>query len=97
MAAHSIPDIFYILRKDLPENARRELLLKLCEILKVEGLDHLKIVSSLNRWDFSDFEDCLQAECAAAVQADYIVTRNVKDFRKCSIPAITAEELCLKL
>lgn len=67
MAAHSIPNIFYILRKDLSEDERREVLLGLCQILKVEGLDHLKILSALYKRDFSDFEDCLQAECAAAV------------------------------
>lgn len=30
--------------------------------------------------DFKDFEDCIQDECAVAVNADCIVTCNVKDF-----------------
>ena len=33
-------------------------------------------------------EDCLQAECAKDFSADYIVTRNVKDFQNSMIPAI---------
>lgn len=38
-----------------------------------------------------DFEDCLQDECAKQVNADYIVTRNIKDFSKSDIPAVTPE------
>lgn len=97
IAAHSIPNIFYILRKDMPEDDRREVLLRLCRILRVEGIDQVKIISALKKKDFSDFEDCLQAECAASVQARYIVTRNIKDFAGCGIPAVTAEALCAEL
>ena len=38
--------------------------------------------------DFSDFEDSVQAACAERVKADYIVTRNVRDFKNSSVPAI---------
>lgn len=86
-----ISNIFYILRKDMPEDQRREILLRLCRILQVVGIDQMKIVSALNKRDFSDFEDCLQVECAAAMQADYIITRNVKDFTRSNITPITAE------
>lgn len=52
MAAHSIPNIFYILRKDMTEADRREVLLRLCKILRVEGIDRFKIVSALDKKDF---------------------------------------------
>ena len=94
MAAHSIPNLFYFLRKDMTEEDRRNVLLRLCKILKVEGIDQHKILCALNKKEFSDFEDCLQTECAIAIQADYIITRNVKDFSQSRIPAITAEEFC---
>ena len=55
-------------------------MLSLCEILEVEGVDSRKVKSALNRRDFKDLEDCIQDECAAAIKADYIVTRNKKDF-----------------
>lgn len=96
IAAHSIPNIFYILRKDMTADERREVLLRICKIVKVEGIDQFKIITALNKKDFSDFEDCLQIECAEAVQADYIITRNVKDFTGCDIPAITAQEWSIK-
>ncbi len=39
----------------------------------------------------SDFEDALQVAAAAACQADSIVTRNLRDYRKASIRALSPE------
>lgn len=64
IAAHSIPNIFYILRKNYSINERRELLLGICKIFNVQCLDILKIKSALKDTEFSDFEDCLQMESA---------------------------------
>jgi predicted nucleic acid-binding protein len=38
--------------------------------------------------DFSDFEDAVVAFAAADASADYVITRNLKDFRK--IPGISS-------
>lgn len=92
LAAYSISNIFYILRKDLPIEDRRIVLLNLCEILEVEGVDSRKVKSALNRGDFKDLEDCIQNECAAAIKADYIVTRNKKDFENSTVLAILPQE-----
>ena len=39
-----------------------------------------------------DFEDAVQMETAKRIDADFIITRNVKDFMKSSIPAYTPLE-----
>lgn len=96
MAAHSIPNLFYILRKFMTEEERREALKDICQIIKVEGIDSFKIISALDNEDFSDFEDCLQEECAVAISADYIVTRNTKDFVSSRIPAILPDQFLEK-
>ena len=96
MAAHSIPNLFYILRKSMTEEERREALKDICQIVKVEGIDSFKIISALDNVDFSDFEDCLQEECAVAVSADYIVTRNAKDFVASRIPVILPDQFLEK-
>lgn len=88
IAAHSINNIFYILRKSIPETERREILKKLCIITTIIGIDKKKLINALNNASFSDMEDCLQAECAASFSADYIVTRNIKDFDKSSVVPI---------
>lgn len=96
MAAHSIPNMFYILRKDMSEDTRREVLLNLCEILTVEGVDSSKIIAALKNVEFRDLEDCIQERCAVSTKADYIVTRNIKDFDHAAVPAILPEQF-LKL
>lgn len=88
MAAHSIPNMFYILRKSMSDDERREALKFICQIVKIEGIDYIKIYSAIDNKEFSDLEDCLQEECAVAVLADYIVTRNMKDFVNSKVPAI---------
>lgn len=42
---------------------------------------------------FADFEDAVVAACAVRVGADLIVTRNISDFRRSPVPAMTPEEL----
>lgn len=96
IAAHSIMDIMYILRKEIPLAKRRQLLLDFMEFLTVVGIDQGKIIAALENEDFSDVEDCLQDECAKACGAEYIVTRNIKDYTNSTIPAITPDEF-LKL
>ena len=76
-AAQSVADMFYILRKNISVEERRKILLCLCNIFHVESVDKVKLTRALMNQDFSDFEDCLQSECAAAFKADYIITRNV--------------------
>ena len=40
----------------------------------------------------SDFEDCLQMECARDYGAKYIVTRNIADYEKSEIKAISPSD-----
>ncbi|MEE5991762.1 MAG: PIN domain-containing protein [Oscillospiraceae bacterium] len=97
IAAHSVSNIFYILRHDIPEQERRKLLIAMCQMFDVIGIDQQKLLSALHNQNFKDMEDCLQMECAVSFGADYIVTRNVKDFVKSSIPVVTPEEFVLIL
>lgn len=92
IAGHSVLNAMYVLRKNFTLEERKEIFLSLCEFLYVESVDFGKIIQALKDDDFSDFEDCLQMQCALSLRADYIVTRNVKDFVASEIPAITPEE-----
>ena len=91
IAAHSISNLFFILRKAFSVEERRSLLHNLCELFEV---DKVKILEALENEKFSDFEDCLQMECAKAFQADYIVTRNIDDFKGSEIPCMEPEKFC---
>lgn len=92
IAAHSVMNSFYILRKEFSPEERRSTLIDLCKIVYVVGIDKAKIISALENDHFSDVEDCLQTECAKDFSADYIVTRNIKDFEQSVIPAITPDQ-----
>ncbi len=92
VAAHSIVNMAYILRKNFKPAQLSKILLRLCKIFQVESIDLAKLTAALNNRDFSDFEDCLQTQCALSRRADYIVTRNVKDFATSEIPALSPED-----
>ena len=94
VSSQSIADTFYILRKDFSPAERKSLLLIICQIFHVEAVDEVKILFALADETFSDFEDCLQVQCAKSFRADYIITRNVKDFAASEIPAVTPEDFC---
>ncbi len=94
VSSQSVADAFYILRKDFSVAERKAFLLRICLIFQVEFVDKEKLVAALKDDTFSDFEDCLQMQCAKSFRADYIVTRNVKDFSASEIPAVTPEDFC---
>ena len=97
LAAHSIPNMFYILRKNFSQDERRFLLKNLCNIFKISDLNAKKILAALENEKFVDFEDCLQEECAVESMADYIVTRNPADFANSRVKVILPEEFLKKL
>lgn len=92
VAAHSIPNIFFILRKVYTEDERRDILADLTSFLSVAEINHEMIVSALTRREFCDFEDCLQDECATIVGADFIVSQNIKDYANSRVPAISPKD-----
>ncbi|MCL1955894.1 MAG: PIN domain-containing protein [Fibromonadales bacterium] len=92
VAAHSFTNMFYILRKVYSIDEMKQLLLNLSKIVNIVKIDELLIVNSLKNSLFSDVEDCLQAECAKVVNADYIVTRNIADFKNSFVSAISPSD-----
>lgn len=96
IAAHSISNMFFILRKVYAPEERRILLKSLCTLFEVESIDKRKIERALLNKEFSDFKDCLQMECALSFGADYIVSRNPKDFQNSKVPCIDPKELVVK-
>ncbi len=92
ISALSIPNIVYIMRKQLDREKIKEVLATLTSLFSVIELkesDLLKVADM----NFSDYEDAVQAVCAARIKADYIVTRNVKDYKNSKVPAVTPAEL----
>ena len=92
IAAHSVTNMFFILRKNYNSRERREILSSLFYIFDVEGIDKTKLLFGLQNEDFTDFEDCLQMECARSYGAEYIITRNVNDYKASEVKAILPKD-----
>lgn len=92
ISALSIPNIMYILRKELDADKTKEVLDNLMLIFSVADLkaDDLKKAADMK---FKDFEDAIQSACASRIKANYIVTRNIKDFSESRVTAIKPTEL----
>jgi predicted nucleic acid-binding protein len=91
----SFSNIFYVLRKFESSKRAYEILRKLKSIACVLSVDEKIIELSLNS-GFSDFEDAIQYYTAKENKIDYLLTRNIKDYKKAQIKVLTAEEF-LKL
>lgn len=92
ISALSIPNIVYIMRKELDSKMIKEILEKLSLIFEIVDLkeDDLKRASTLN---FKDYEDAIQSVQANRIKANYIITRNIKDYNNSKVAAIKPSEL----
>lgn len=96
ISALSVPNIVYIMRKELDQARVREVLRILTAIFSVVELRETDLLKAAEL-EFTDYEDALQSVAAQRINADFIVTRNGKDFTTSPVPAITPEELLKQL
>ena len=91
VSALTFANLVYVMRKELDEEKIREVHQKLSLIFNFEDLNASDISTAVDmKWD--DFEDAVQAATARRIHADYIITRNVKDFSKGEVMALTPAE-----
>ena len=92
ISALSIPNIVYILRKELTPEKTQEIIKQIFLIFKVTDLnaEDLKKAALIKS---NDYEVSLQIVCANRIKADFIITRNIRDFSNSKILAIKPSEL----
>ena len=88
VSATTVTDVVYILRKYLSPVAVRDALQTLLLIVDVASVSKGDISAAFLS-GMRDFEDAVQSACALRIGASYIVTRNLKDFEKSAVPAIS--------
>jgi hypothetical protein len=96
IAWHSIANFFYITAKSDIKDERKTFIAELCSFLKIVPASNQNLTVALEL-PFSDFEDAMQCACAIACEADFIVTRNVNDYKNSPIKALTPEQVLLAL
>jgi len=93
VAPHSLSNLYYFLRNEYSDSERREYLDSICRVMTVVPTDNKLISEAIFMTFIPDFEDALQYACAEAVDADYIVTRDLRGYPGTVIPAITPSAL----
>ncbi|MBK6850495.1 MAG: PIN domain-containing protein [Burkholderiales bacterium] len=90
LAWHSIATIAYLVERQHSAQMARAFIRGLLGWADVAVTQHADALQALD-WPMPDFEDALQAAAAVACGAQFIITRNVRDFSGSPIPALTPE------
>ena len=91
LAWHSVATLAYLIERERNPAVARELVTGLLSWARVATTEHQDAVQAL-QLPMSDFEDALQVSAAQACGADYIITRNGRDFVQSPLPALSPEE-----
>lgn len=96
VSALTFANLVYIMRTQLNPKAVEDIFRKLSLIFTFTDLS----VSDLTRaaeLNWNDFEDAVQSVTAERIHADYIITKNVRDFSKSKVMAFTPSELLARI
>ncbi len=89
-------NIVYILRKELTPEKIAQVLKSLNLIFEFVDLSIIDLTKAAElEWD--DFEDAVQSVLAEKVKANFIITRNIKDFRASHVMALTPSEYLVRI
>ena len=92
----TLANTHYLLTRNHKLDEARKILIKFKVLVTVLSMDD-KILELALISDFKDFEDAIQSATAEYVHADYIITRNIKDFTQSKVMALTPAELLARI
>jgi len=90
----TISNLIYVMRKELNPSQIEEIINVLKMIFEIVDLTENDLLKAAKlKWN--DFEDAVQSIIAERIQADYIVTRNIKDFLNSQVKAFTPHDIIM--
>jgi predicted nucleic acid-binding protein len=92
VVAHSLTTLFYLLARYRSAEQARITLSELLSFLSVAAVDRAVIEQAL-ALPYQDFEDAVQMMAAVRAGAQYLVTRNVRDYKAGPLPVLQPAEL----
>lgn len=92
ISATTITTIYYLASKTIGVRKAKWATRKLLTFLEVAPVDKAVIEGALEG-KYKDFEDGVIAEAARQIQANVIITRNVKDYKASPVPAHSPLEM----
>ena len=84
-------NLHYILRKLTDEKTARAKIETILALLEITDLRKDDILSALSL-QMPDFEDAVQVSIATRTNMDWILTRNIKDYKKSVVKPITPKD-----
>ena len=96
IAWHSVSNFYYLVAPSHGGPGARDFILDLTRFVAVAETD-TSAVRYAAELPMRDFEDALQVAAARACGARHIVTRNVRDFHRSPIPALSPDEALREL
>ena len=84
-------NVHYVLSKQLSASESRKLLLRFKTLVTVLPIND-KIIELALSSSFADFEDAIQFYAAIENNVSILLTRNLKDFKKATIPVMTPQQ-----
>jgi len=91
LAVHSLATFSYLFGRATGSAKAREFIADLIEGTDIARLDNSEVKRAL-ALPMVDFEDALMAAAAESAGATHIVTRNLPDFRKSPVKAVSPED-----
>jgi len=95
LAWHSVATLAYLIERQASKILSRDFIRSLLAWADVAPTGRAEALAAVNL-PMRDFEDALQVTAAQACAAQCIVTRNVRDFKKSPVPALTPEDFLRK-
>jgi len=96
IAWHTLSNFYYLIAPSSGKKKTKEFISELLNFVNVSST-HTKSAEYALSLNVPDFEDALQMSAAKECNADFIVTRNTKHYKKSPIPAVTPKELLDKI
>lgn len=90
LASHTVPTLFYLIRKAKGKKLARDSIRDILSVFEIAPVDKKGLLFALDQ-DISDFEDAVQFAAAKQMNVDFIITRNIKHYRKSAIPVLTPD------
>lgn len=92
ITASSATDIYYLIRKHLHDTeTAKQIMGKLFSLVGILGVTSEECINALAS-HISDYEDAVLEKVAEKSKMDYIVTRNIKDYKNGNVKAILPDE-----
>jgi len=91
LCATTVTTIHYLLSKNLDKKNAITSINSIIALFEIASVNRLVIENALKS-KFTDFEDSVLHESARHAGAEYIITRNIKDFKNTKIPVFTPSE-----